>query len=87
MLEAVPKNIFANNFYLQQQNVLLGEVDSSLWREKAQLELEEGTYLLYREGHFSGDFVLEHDGTVVARASICPVTCHCQSGLFCSGSF
>lgn len=69
MLEAVPKNIFANNFYLQQQNVLLGEVDSSLWREKAQLELEEGTYLLYREGHFSGDFVLEHDGTVVARAS------------------
>lgn len=69
MLEAVPKNIFANNFFLQQQNELLGELDTSIWREKAQLELEEGTYLLYREGHFSGDFVLEHDGAVVARAS------------------
>lgn len=69
MLEAVPKNIFANNFYIQQQNELLGELDTSLWREKAQLELEEGTYLLYREGHFSGDFVLELNGAVVARAS------------------
>lgn len=69
MLEAVPKNIFANNFYLQQQNELLGELDSTIWREKAQLELEEGTYLLYRERYFSGDFVLEHDGTVIARAS------------------
>jgi hypothetical protein len=69
MLEAVPKNIFAINFYLQQQNELLGEVDSSLLREKAQLQLKDGTYLLYREGHFSGDFVLERDGTVIARAS------------------
>lgn len=69
MLEAVPKNLFTYNFYLQQQNELLGEMDNSIWREKAQLELHEGTYLLYRERHFSGDFVLEHDGRVVARAS------------------
>lgn len=69
MLEAVPKSILSYNFRLQQQNQLLGEVDSSLWREKARLELEDRTYLLYREGHFSGDFVLEHNGTVVARAA------------------
>jgi hypothetical protein len=68
MLEAVPKNIFAIGFFLQQQNVLLGEIDISIWREKAQLELKEGTYLLYRERHFSGDFVLEHEGKVLARA-------------------
>jgi hypothetical protein len=69
MLEATPKSIFSYNFHLQQQNQLLGEVDTSLWREKGRLELEDGTYLLYREGHFSDDFVLEHDGTIVARAS------------------
>ena len=71
MLEAVPKNIFANNFYLQQQNRVLGEIDNSIWREKGQLELQEGkgTYLLYRERYFGGDFVLERNGTVVARAS------------------
>lgn len=68
MLQAVPKNIFANGFFLQEQDVLLGEIDSSIWREKARLEVEQATYLLYREGYFSGAFVLERDGTVVARA-------------------
>jgi hypothetical protein len=68
MLEAVPKNIFANGFFLQERDMLLGEIDSSIWREKAQLEIEQGTYLLYREGYFSGAFLLERDGTAVARA-------------------
>jgi hypothetical protein len=69
MLEAVPTSIFSHNFWLQQENAVLGEINTSLWREKAQLELQEGTYLLYREGYFSGDFVLEHNGIVIARAS------------------
>lgn len=69
MLEAVPKNIFSTNFRLQQQNELLGEVDTSIWREKAQLELEDGTYHLFRENMFSGDFILEHNSKLVARAS------------------
>jgi hypothetical protein len=69
MLEAVPTNVFSTNFRLQQQNQLLGEVDTSIWREKGQLELEDGTYQLYREGPFSGDFILEHNGKLVARAS------------------
>jgi hypothetical protein len=68
MLEAVPTNVFSTNFRLQQQNQLLGEVDTSIWREKGQLELEDGTYQLYREGPFSGDFILEHNGKLVARA-------------------
>ena len=58
MLEAIPTDIFATNFRLQQQNKLLGEVDTSVWRNEARLELEEGTYELYREGTFSGDFLL-----------------------------
>jgi hypothetical protein len=69
MLEAIPANLFSTNFRLQQQNELLGEVDTSAWREKGRLELEEGTYELYREGKFSGDFLLERNGNVVARAT------------------
>ena len=68
-MEAIPTNIFSTNIRLQQQNQLLGEIDTSIWREKALLELEDGTYQLYREGQFSGDFVLEHNGKLVARAS------------------
>lgn len=69
MLEAVPKSIFSKSFRLQDQNRLLGEIDTSIWSEKAQLELEDGTYHLYRERMFSGDFILEHNGNVVARAA------------------
>ena len=69
MLEAIATGIFPLTFQLRRQNQLLGEFATSLWRGKGQLELEEGTYELYREGWFSGDFLLEHDGKVVARAS------------------
>lgn len=69
MLEAIPKNFFSTDFHLLQENKLLGEVDTSIWREKARLELEDGTYQLFREGYFSGDYFLEHKGNVVARAS------------------
>ena len=69
MLEAIPRNVFSCTFLVQQNDKLLGEVSASIWREKARLELEDGTYDLYREGHFRGDFVLEHDGKLVARAT------------------
>jgi hypothetical protein len=69
MLEAIPKNIFSTLFRFQQGNQLLGELDSSIWREKARVELKDGTYLLYREGYFTGDFLMEHEGKLVARAS------------------
>ncbi len=69
MLEAIPTNIFSSNFRIQQNNKLLGEVAASIWRDRARLELEDGTYELYREGQFSGDFVLEHNGKMVACAT------------------
>jgi hypothetical protein len=69
MLEAIPTGIFSNRFRLEQENKLLGEFDPSIWRDKAQLELEDGTYQLYREGAISGDFVLEHNGKIAARAT------------------
>ena len=69
MLEAVATGMFNIKFLLRQQNQLLGEFDTSFLRAKGQLELEEGTYQLYREGWVSGDFLLELNGKVVARAS------------------
>lgn len=69
MLEAIPKNIFSTRFRFQEENQLLGKIDNSIWREKARVELKDGTYLLYREGHFSGYFVIEHNGRLLARAS------------------
>jgi hypothetical protein len=68
MLVAVPTNIFSTSFRLYLNDNLLGEVNTAIWREKAELEIGEGTYQLYREGKLSGDFVLEHNGNIVARA-------------------
>ena len=69
MLEAIPTNLFASTIRLQQKDQLVGEVDISPWREKARAELPEATYELRREGFCTGDFLLERDGNVVARAS------------------
>ena len=69
MLEAIPTNLFSKSVRLQQNDELVGEVDLSHWREKARLELPDGTYTLRREGFCSGDYLLERDGSVIARAA------------------
>lgn len=68
MLEAVPTSLFARNFRLYQDSALVGEIDNALWRERATLELEEGTYDLFRERSWTGAFLLERNGSVIARA-------------------
>ena len=68
MLEAIPTNFFSTNFRLQQETKLVGELDPSVWRCKATLELEEGTYTLSRERFLGGDYLLERNGDIVARA-------------------
>ena len=69
MLEATATGIFNLKFMLRQQNELVGELETPFLREKGQLELEEGTYHLYREGLVSGDRFLELDGKIIARAT------------------
>ena len=69
MLEANVSGMLPLRFQFRQQDKLVGELATSFWRGNGQLELEEGTYQLYREGRFSGDFLLELDGKVLARAS------------------
>ena len=65
MLEAIPISSFSSNYRLREQNLLVGELDNSKLRDKARLELEEGSYNLYRENFFSGDFVPERLGNIV----------------------
>ena len=68
-MEAIATGIFNLKFrFVGQNQRLLGELETSFWTSNGQLELEEGTYQLYREGRFSGDFLLEREGKVVARA-------------------
>jgi hypothetical protein len=69
LLEAIPAGLFSATYQLQQDNVLIGEIDNSYFRERATLELDDGTYNLFRERAMSGDFMLERNGNVVARAS------------------
>ena len=68
MLEAIPTDLFSSNFRLEQENKLVGELDPSIWRCQATLELEEGTYHLSREKLLGGDYLLERNGQIVARA-------------------
>jgi hypothetical protein len=69
MLEAIPTNLFATKFWLQQDNKLLGEIGAAFWGENARLDLEDGSYGLYRDGLLGGDYVLERKGEILARAS------------------
>jgi hypothetical protein len=69
VLEAIPTDWLSTNVRLQQNDEVVGEVDVSPWSEKARLELLDGTYTLRREGFFKGDFLLERDGSVIARAT------------------
>jgi len=69
MLEAVPTNIFSLDFQLRELGRLVGELHCSVLRERGQLELEEGSYEMYRERLFSGDFFLERNGEVIAGAT------------------
>jgi hypothetical protein len=74
MLEFIPKSIFTNHFTFRAPDHALVELDASQWREVARFRLKEGQFAMQREGEWSGplklrgDFVLVHNGNVVARA-------------------
>ena len=68
MLEAIPTNVLSTNFRFEQESQLVGELDPSIFRCQATLELEEGTYQLHREKLLGGDYLMERNDNVVARA-------------------
>jgi hypothetical protein len=47
----------------------VAHLDVSAWREQAVLTIDGVAHRVYREGVGSGDFLLERDGIVLARAT------------------
>jgi hypothetical protein len=68
-LEIVPTNWFSWNFTVSQQSRPIAGFDISWWRERGSLTVEGKTYPVSREGMMSGDFVLESDRGILARAT------------------
>ena len=68
MLVAV-RMLFSWNFQFRENGKVVGEMDRSLWREAAQLELNDGTYSFYRDQVIGGDYVIEQKGQILARAT------------------
>jgi hypothetical protein len=66
---AIPRNWFSWDFTLFDEGHSLAKIRMSSWREKGTLTIADQTYRVYREGLFSGSFILESRGTVLARAA------------------
>ena len=69
MIEARPRNFFSRHFSLVAAGQPIAELDASRFKEAAALTFEGEPYRFFREGLFSGDFVLEKDGRPLLRAT------------------
>ena len=69
MITARPRNFVSRHFTLEAQGLTIAELDASRFKEAAVLTFEGETYRFYREGLFSGDFVLEKDGRPLLKAT------------------
>lgn len=61
--------LFSWNFQFRENGKVVGEMDRSLWRESAELALNDGRYTFYRDQIIGGDYVIDHKGNILARAS------------------
>lgn len=68
MLTANPHSWFSWDFTLAKNGESIANIDLSSWREKGALTVANATYRISREGLCSGAFLLESNGTVLARA-------------------
>ena len=68
MLQAVPKGWFSSKYDVSNDNVPVGTINFSAWREEGELTIGGSIYRVYREGLMSGSFVLELNGSILARA-------------------
>jgi hypothetical protein len=69
MLRVTPRSWFSNTYLIAEDGVSVAALDLAVFREAATLLIDREEYRLYREGWASGDFVLERNGAVVARAT------------------
>lgn len=67
-LQVVPTHWYSSDFTVRQASRAVANADVSWWREKGVLTIEGVRYEAYRDGVLTGTFVLERNGTVIARA-------------------
>ena len=68
LLEVVPKT-FSVNLDIREDGKAVGELERALVRETARLDLEDRSYSFYRDQLFGGDYILDHKGQSIARAT------------------
>jgi hypothetical protein len=67
-LQVAPTHWYSSDFTVRQASRQVADADVSWWREKGALTIEGARYEVYRDGLLNGRFVLERNGTVIARA-------------------
>ncbi|HRV93417.1 MAG TPA: hypothetical protein P5526_14755 [Anaerolineae bacterium] len=68
MLRAIPDGWFSWDFTIFDNNTPIVNVDLAWVRESGEFNLGGSNYKVYREGFFSGVFILEKQGQALARA-------------------
>jgi hypothetical protein len=68
MLTIMPRTWYSWDFTVADDARTVAVMDLSKWREKGVLTIDGLDHRVFREGMMSGDFLLEREGTVLARA-------------------
>ncbi len=68
-LVAVRKNLLSWSYTVMDGLTAVAEINLSWWSNKSALAIEGREYPLHREGVVGGDFILEGDDAVMARAA------------------
>ena len=68
MLQVVPTHWYSSDFTVRQASRQVADADVSWWCEKGTLTIDGLRYEVYRESWLTGRFVLERNGSAIARA-------------------
>ena len=68
MLQIVPTHWYSWNFTVTDESRPVADIATTGWRKTGVLTIDDARYEVSRETPISGDFVLQHDGNVLARA-------------------
>jgi hypothetical protein len=69
MLEILPTSWFSWDFTISQGASPIADFGISWWRERGKLTVQGHTFRVYRENMLNGDFVLESERGILARAT------------------
>ena len=69
MLVAVRPRFSVTYFQFRENGKVVGEMERSLWRETAELDLDDERYSFFRDQVIGGNYVIERKGQILARAT------------------